>query len=107
MQRTDDNLDWALARLTRAFGSRPGFPKNDGELELHAEEYLSLVHNKRIGDIPRCEKSKLADLNDCDWLEREALRRIARFYPSPQELRAIYCEKLPPADGVDAAEEGA
>jgi hypothetical protein len=46
-----------------------------------------------------------------DWAAAEKMLRIAgsrmRFFPSPVEMREIYCNKIgPPADGVDLAYEG-
>lgn len=99
MQQNEQNIDWAMEQL-QAFADRRGFPGTEHPIafEAQAKAFLRIVHNKPVHDIIGKPHSIIGDPNDVEWLIGEALDKYDH-YPQPIELRRIYQEFLPPADG--------
>ncbi len=110
MQLSEENLDWALGKLSR-FDAWQGFPRSAEGIEARARSFLRLVHNRTVreimtdafirqGDDPSTIKFKLdPDLNDVDWI-LDLIEETMDQFPLPIQMREIYWAKLPPSTSI-------
>ena len=100
MQITTANIRLINNKLA-AFAGRKGFPTEPAAVENNARAILRFVHGKRVNEIVKMEHPEIhGNPIDIDWLMDEATDQI-EDYPQPVQLRQIYQEFLPPADGKE------
>ena len=118
----DTTIDWALLKLLPLFRMR-GAPKSVGDRELFAAAVLRIAHPKlvelRAADpfsVPTVESIDAAlaadeldavqvrGANPFEWLVTTVVDE-SRWFLEPVDLRAIFIERYPCADGKKAVND--